>query len=355
MLFYILFILFLLLLIIIKKTNYKYYSDQLMLLTITLVAAIRYNVGFDYEAYYNWALKVGDYDLAYARLEPLNKLILNITWKLDNPQVIFIIYAVLTYPIIYKVIKKHSTDFNLSLLIYITFPSFYLESLSIMRQHLAIAIVFYAVKHVKERNLIRYMLFIFFASLIHSSAIIGIIIYFLNTRKINSKVLATSLIVSFFISDLLKQIALIILPRYMYYLTNSVGVGGDKIFYIINFFALILIILRERLIKLNEINRFYVNCIVIGAVIYNGLIKFGHAGSRGSSYFLVYLILVLPEVIRCFKEKMLLRSLAYCSLILIFILTLFISVRNPEKSSYIPYRTYMYQNNTYLSNCETIF
>lgn len=72
-----------------------------------------------------------------------------------------------------------------SMILFVTFPLFYLNSFGVIRNFSAIAIVFYANRFILEKKLLN----IFcnnIASQFHKSALIGIVFYPLNNIKLTN-------------------------------------------------------------------------------------------------------------------------------------------------------------------------
>lgn len=339
MIIYCVFLLVVICLLLLKKMYKNDFIDYLIVIVVLLFASMRFNVGFDYMSYYNMVDKFDQY-IKHLVKEPLHNFIVYISYYFNSPQLLFIIYAILMYSFIYLTIKDFSHMTELSLFLYITFPMFFLNSLDILRQHLAVAIVFYSIRFVFQKNFIKYLIMIIFASLFHRSAIIAIPIYFFGTFNISKLMLYCIIVVSNFLSPILFQIVKIIMPYYVYYLENKLGVGGTKIIYIVNILAIFIIWIKDRLVKYNKNNIIYINLFVFGTLLYNSLLKFGHAGPRASLYFIIFLILILPDIIYCFKERTIIKVSIYFLCVILFFSTLFISSRNHHKSPYIPYNLF---------------
>lgn len=129
-----------------------YFSKKRKFLILTLFTVLRYDVGGDFNWYYNLALKVEIW--RYEILEPLNKIFYLIIWKLNLPaQSIIIIYGMLTLFFIQKALRYKKIDKNTNT--YLTlfcFPMFLFLFFYFMRQGLAVAIVFYSYKYIREKK-----------------------------------------------------------------------------------------------------------------------------------------------------------------------------------------------------------
>ena len=139
----------------------------------------------------------------------------------------------------------------------------------------------------------------------------------------------------------MASIIVLLLPQYLKYLDKSIGEGGDKVlllFQIIGFFILFLI----KKLKLNKRdNSFYFLAFYIGLFIWSSLAKYGHAGFRGSLYFTVFLLLLLPNILVEIKQKRFVKQLTYVVCLMFFSFNLLLGKLNSKKDPNIPYRTFL--------------
>lgn len=172
-----------------------------------LLSAFRYNVGSDYPNYvmiYNEII-AGTAGSLLLGLEPGYLLLIHFSDLIGgNFQLVFFLFSFFTILLMYKTMDSYlhtNTEKLLALLLFI--PMFYFPSLSIMRQFLAIAIFFYALKYIISRDFLKYLFFIFIGFLFHKSMILMIPMYWLLNIKFSEKVYLfyiTLAVVFFFIS-----------------------------------------------------------------------------------------------------------------------------------------------------------
>lgn len=141
------------------------------ILIVVVVAAIRFDVGYDYPSYYR-TIVLDNFDF---ELEPFSGYIFSIGRNVGYPPLSFMIVAVLIYSFVLTTLRKYSANFFVAAIVYVCF--FYLNSLNTIRQSLAIAITFWGVRFIYQKSLLKYILVCIFASLFHSSALIALIIY----------------------------------------------------------------------------------------------------------------------------------------------------------------------------------
>ena len=105
----------------------------------------------------------------------------------NNPQLMIFINAILIIVPILIFIYKNAKYMVFSTLLYVIMY-FYIDSFAIMRQFIAIGIILLGFEFLKRNNLILFVLFVLFASLFHSSAIIMLLLPVLYYLKPTFKV-----------------------------------------------------------------------------------------------------------------------------------------------------------------------
>ena len=156
MLFYLLLIFFVLLMFLLMKLSVEQNNNvkRRILYTLEIVVVVifvfRYDVGWDYKNYY---YIVAD-NVPSERCEPLSALFIAVAQYFKSPQLLFILYGVLTYVLFFKSINRNSCNVEFSLLIYLCL--FIFDSLGLIRQSLAVAIVFSGYKYVCEMKFLKF-------------------------------------------------------------------------------------------------------------------------------------------------------------------------------------------------------
>lgn len=192
---------FLITLFINKKNDTKSILMNKFLIIISFLVlflphALRYGIGTDYfytyvPGFFATGRGVEFYD--ELGFDLMNKIIYFLT---KDYKVLFFICSFLIFFFIYRGIVKNSKNIPLSiLLIFLTQCYFY--SMNMMRQAIAIAIIFYAFKYIKNNQKIKYIVCTLLASLIHSSAIIMlpfIFIYNIEIGKIKKIIICIILL-----------------------------------------------------------------------------------------------------------------------------------------------------------------
>lgn len=194
---------------------------------------------------------------------------------------------------------------------------YYNRSLNMVRQTLALSVVLYAFHFIREKKLFKYLLFVYIASLFHSTAIFAVIAYPLS-RFISGKngALYKFFILGFSIMFLLgyQEIIMLlikqqILPaKYIYY-TNSEGVFVILIEFFRKFVFLVLFFLFSKSLKrLNKENSIFIFYMALDFVLYCISFKATYA-QRISYYFGYFDIFLIPQLILCTNGKLSKRTM----------------------------------------------
>lgn len=309
---------------------------------IFIFCALRFDVGYDYSMYYQ--LIEGKMKWFYDqinRIEYLPRQLIFFSKFTGFYQFFFISTSFLIVYFFYKSIKENSLDKWLSTLIFISFPLFFFMSLSVVRQYIVVAIIFYSFKYIKQRKFWIYLLVIVLCFFIHKSSILGLPIYFLYGNFINKKIIVFIYILSFFSSEILAFLIQLFLGEYSKYLVTISGEGGNLILIFFQVLGLCLIPLvynfRDRYDK--DFN-FYLLSYFIGLFIWASLSKFGHAGIRGGLYYMSFTILLIPHLKIKLKEYKIIRQGIAILCFLFFFINLYIGSKHKIKDANLPYQTF---------------
>ena len=149
-----------------------------LLFIMIAVSFFKYNVGFDWDNYYEIYLQQGD---GFFFNEPLFSFLIILSNKIALEYKYFIsICSLITLLIYYTAMRCFAKDIKeLALaLSYFVISYCYFEHFNIIRQALAIALFLYSWKYIIENNFIMYGFFVFLASMIHAVAIVLLPFYF---------------------------------------------------------------------------------------------------------------------------------------------------------------------------------
>lgn len=291
------------------KRNYK--IATFMGLTIPIAfASIRSYVGTDFGKYvimYNEIVDMSFSDfLKQFNVEPtfywFTQISNNIT---GSPLLYFTIMSVATLIFFYLGLLKFLPN-NIVLGYFVLLMLVFPLTLNIVRQGVAMAIVFYAFSFIIERNFKKYLFWMIIATLFHYSAILLLPIYFLNRfikPELTNRTNQLRIIMLAICTAILIPVCLAIVPyvpifnKYSTYI--DIGSMGSNIqFYI----KLVIIILISMLIRLSYKNKnytlmlFYALSMLELALLFSGF--FVGMTRRVSIYLIPYSVLLVPMIIQ---------------------------------------------------------
>ena len=199
---------------------------------------------------------------------------------------------------IYVFIKDNSKNYLFSIIIYLNLLFFY-QSMTMMRQFLALSIILLSFKFVKEKKPLKYMVMVLLASSFHVTALISAFIYPMYYMKLNKKRILTLSIVTIVFSTFLDKI----IP-YLSILTNRSNfynqmIGEVKLANVILFLIyLVFLIFSLFVIKKDnkKSNDFYLYVFIFSALLYALSINVAVL-ARVGLYFAILSIISLPNII----------------------------------------------------------
>ena len=150
------------------------------------VSAFRYDIGTDY--FYSYVPRFQDIvagmDTYFERgFHYLNVLIALFT---DNYQWLFIVTSFLFIAFVYKTIYDQASNIPMAIImLFLTYT--YFISLNNIRQSLAMAMVLYALKYLKEKHYGKFIVWVIAAGFIHQVAFICLIFTVLDKIKLSAK------------------------------------------------------------------------------------------------------------------------------------------------------------------------
>lgn len=278
------------------KSKFIYYV--LLLFTI-----LRYNVGWDYEMYKNAVLNAN-----IERFEPLSKLIFIICSAFNFYPLVFFVYGFSILYLTKIAIEKYSSNYVISWVVYITFPFFFLASLSTLRQSLTTSLILYSFYFAFKKRIYPFFIIILISSLIHSSGIFGLLVYPIVNIKIKRNILFIITIVSFFISPIIENIIKPILLSYNFnqlnfYLQNDITEKSTILQYIVYIISIFNLLIYSRLKSIDQKAENFIKLSTFGLIVYNVLSFEPNSAFRIGGFFLSFWIYLFPLYSKIFSYK----------------------------------------------------
>lgn len=321
---------------------------QLCFIFVLLFSSLRYGIGYDY---FNYVEIIEDYNVKYfSSIEWLSQIFYFIAQK-THIQVFFAINSFICLFPIYFLSIKFSSSPALVFFAYVTIPLFFLESLSIIRYSSALSLFLLAYYYLGKKEYFKYILLSVIAGGIHTTGYLALSLPLLTLYR-NNKVVNIIIFCLGGIFHIVPMIQIVdLLPnsehfiylklyRYMTNIEPQSGMMSIAVFAI----GLFNLLCWNRLIKLSSENEKYMLLYNIGIFCW-GLFSFNKTLSlRISSYFLIFVIFLIPMYIFMFKNKRKSSSVVYLFLSLYFLSSFLINIRGYNASlynrvSYLPYQT----------------
>ncbi|KZE43901.1 EpsG family protein [Rossellomorea marisflavi] len=327
----------------VTKQKNKLLSKSFIFLSfviIWIVSAIRYGVGTDYFSYYNYVNYVDKLQFSDIKNREYGFWILGKIVALfsDNGQLLIFVTSFIILFFIYKVICEYSSYPEISILIFFGL-GFYFNSLNIIRQYIALSIVFFSVHQLHKKNIKKYVTLVLIATLFHYTALLGFVFLFVSIKK--SRLYRTFVILLILISvALFDKVLSYITPEeyYMYLSSSFVQKGANYIFFLISLLiSLLLIILYKPLKNRRIYNEFYILCSIIGTsaslIGTKSLIIM-----RIAEYFTIFSLISLPEIIKITTDKNI-RVVIYLCFVFISIIGIYLFL-SKNLGGVLPYNIY---------------
>lgn len=280
-------------------------------LQLSLVAALRWGVGYDYNQYFNTFYEISrlsSFSELLNRREEIGFVLFNkgMSFVTDNVIVYLFAYYGLLYGLLLFYVYRYSEVKWSSLLVYIAFD-YFAVSICFMRQSMAMVIGLYAMEMIKKRKLAPCVLLIGGAAIFHSSALILLIALALSfvdfTRRkvqIGAVVLA---IVSYIGCDFFLSYVLVgPFEKYRGYL-DSFFMTQNHVFsvYFQIFLWILLLILHRRLLEQDEMSKRLLPVMCLGAFLAFMTTRH-YIIERMSLYITVYNIRIGAQLLSLFKK-----------------------------------------------------
>lgn len=320
---------------------------------LLLMAGLRYNVGYDFMAYENLFDKISNTQEGIWSLSQGLNVELGFVFlcKICANYSIFI-FAVACLAIIPKLIYMYKEcEFKLAVLLMYYCGLFMTYDMGVMRQGLSISIAIYGLKYIQKRNLAKFLIVIFAATLFHVSSLIFIPLYFIGCKEFSRKVYYTTAILAIafsfysdnsFLLSLIQNIPQggIISDKAAYYALNYnteeslvISILKRCVFLVIfvEFFKRMKVQLNDRK-QVIYLNGYYLS--IVFASLFASIPVIGGRGNAGL-YFLQ--IFIFSKMLGFTKDKFT-RTIMMLIIASLFFYTL-IGPINDIYNAYLPYKT----------------
>ncbi|MGG4287973.1 EpsG family protein [Priestia megaterium] len=304
-----------------------------ILIPTVFLGSIREGMGKDYWSYLNYFHMVNSMDpwiLLKEFPEPLYTLLNYIADALipGKDWSIYFLSSLLTMLFILLTLDYYKKKLSIPMGLFIYFMLYYIESLNIIKQMLAVSIVLYSYRFILDRKFFRYIFFIIIATLFHQSAFICILFYFLNFKKNNRLKIKRGIFYIFIIISPILIAPVISLLKYIPFLDFytsefNFSFNGGGLGFLIDVLPVIVPVLlfRKRLVAENPNYELFINIALI-SLPFRIIGYYQYWASRMVYYSTAIQIIIIPIILWLIKDKQE-RSLAYY-LIIVFYIIMFV-------------------------------
>jgi hypothetical protein len=291
----------------------KYLFATLIAVVFIVFGGLRDNVGQDWNAYFDIYNKIKNFEDIFTNRQEKGYLFFVYLFNLLslNFNVFILFLFSLSFVLKYNVIKKYSTNIQLSLLIYF-YTVFLIYDLNGIRQGVALSLIFISINSIIERKLHVFLLLLLCASLFHMSALVFFPFYYLYNIKINNKVIVITTVVVLILSIPLRNLilssslvqgllALDQLNHYSVYVTSNDYVQNVSIISAATFQRLFIffsfLFFYENIDASENVKRFLKNVYFLSVLLYLLLSFSAEYAARLGFYYKIFEILIIPLVI----------------------------------------------------------
>ena len=233
-----------------------------------------------------------------------------------NTQLFVLLSSFISLAPISYLIYKHSNDVVLSHIVFASFIIYYF-GFSGMRQAMAIGIITLGIEMLIQKKKIKFLLLVFLASQIHTSALMFVIAYPLSCLKINKKTYIYLFGLSIFVLMVLKQIALFFISmlfgeeKYVSYITDTVPSY--------NLMILLIVIFLSSLVS-NDTLVARLRPILFISILFQSLGIISTTATRIGYYFYIVMMLTIPLTISGlrYNEGKLWKGITICLMMAFF-------------------------------------
>lgn len=238
-----------------------------------------------------------------------------------SPQVWLAILSGIFIISISILIYKYSDEPLISYVAIISLGYFYF-SLTGLRQTMAISIILFSYRYLRERRLAKFIVWVILASFFHWSALIFIVAYPLANMKLGIKHfigIITSFIISLFFGNFIRYVIQIIgwSERFEFYINRETSLTYSG--FIIQLFIFIFCYIYRKKVISDDSNNIILYNILFCGLIFQAFAAVIAEIFRISMYFSIFSIILIPKSIRMEKNK----SLKIIIYLLIFISLVF--------------------------------
>lgn len=275
----------------------------ILTLALVLISSFRYGMGTDYFTYEEIYNSHGQGNHVWLNLEPLFILLMSALKEISEDSRVFFISTSLIFGLFMCLgWFRYSKSPFISIFVFLGF-FYYFNSFNIIRQSLAMAIVFlFATKYLTSGEFSKYLIVIIISAMMHYSAIVMIPLYFI-CRKVYPSYFYLFLTIFFvfiyFLYSPIMNFISLVLPNYSIYQDYRSG-SANLVLCVSLFFIAFSIYYKNSLLKLGSVSVISMNMVFFSLpflVLSNHNIIFYRVFLYPGMYFMI----LIPSVVYLFK------------------------------------------------------
>ncbi|MBE5828367.1 MAG: EpsG family protein [Butyrivibrio sp.] len=329
---------------------------------LTLLAALRLEVGNDYGTYVVTCHEI--FQRGYVVTEPGFNFVVRVLYTLSGKEdylLMFGVFAAAIVAVFLKVLREQTQSFAWAFFMFMTMGLYY-RSFNTVRYYFALALATFAIRYlvdINRENIFRFLLVILFASLFHKSVLIVIPMYLIARipwKKWALIPLAVFGVAAALLRNQIMEIALKLYPSYndtVYIeeahtvIENAAPIMGCL------FMIFISIICYKEAIKDRADNRMYLNMNIMAVALYLSCFWLPLV-TRFAYYLTTVQILLIPNIIcsiRDDRKKKYIQATVVAFCILYF--AYFLSQADQEGIRVLPYKSWLFYEHRWLNQTDT--
>ncbi|NML58615.1 EpsG family protein [Chryseobacterium cheonjiense] len=198
--------------VFVKKVDKKWF--WVLAVYLIIIAGLRDNVGPDYGSYKGIYIYSDTKDYISiirkalhiegsesVEIEWLYALINKILLNVFNAPFYIVTLIIATFAMFFKVeYTEDNTFYPFTYTLFMFIPNFFIGESGQIRQNLGTFVIYFAIRYIKERNLWKYLFWVFIATGIHNVCYLFLPMYWLVKLRLNRFVMLTLIIASIFAS-----------------------------------------------------------------------------------------------------------------------------------------------------------
>lgn len=281
------------------------YGSTLIFLSLWFIAGLRYAVGTDYNTYKWYFDNIHFFGFEFPHFERgyyfINYIVSLFT---DNSQYLFLVTSFLIIFLFHITLKNFSVSYALSIFLFVTI-AFYYESLNVIRQYLAVAITFFSIRYIINKNFKKFLLTVVLASFFHTTAIILVPFYWISRIKIRNisyfSILVITTVFSFFTTNIVGLVSKFI-PKFAYYINYyREGASANTVTMILLAILIFSLLYKKKLNEIDINSNIYINLMFFG-LLFVILSRDNIIFYRAALYFYVFILILIPICLKSLNK-----------------------------------------------------